>query len=503
MKTRVIGLVGVIALLAITASSVSSAPTAAIPDPGTSNANIFLQNLSQTSENATIHLEYTRQSGSTASPASFSEDIASLAPGAAKYLLYTRGWQDPQTTTVDDGWAGAVVVSSNQPVAAIVNLFFEGTSSAGTYPGVSTVANDVYLPNLLVRDGRLTRVSVQNAENSQCTDVTLNYFNRDGTQVMTSTKTIPANSQITLDLSVENPDFSATSGTGSLLIHSDTCNLAAVANIHYPAGNRGTACYAGFTSGEPTIYFPSIFRRQSGSTWQLYNATIVQNLGDIEADVTISFLGAGSNPTASVTDTIPSKASYGINMITQATASTEVWDTIQSLGTYWKGTIKVESTNGQDLAGASLYFSMNNVPDVMAFESIGESTASEKLYSPAVYRKYTGVAKDQWSATLVQNLDSSSVDIEVDFFRADGTHAAGPYTVTVTGNSSVGLNLHSGVALPQQALTDLGTGFSGGMVVTGPPGAQLIGVTNIFYESKVNPAVSRERGAAYPLFPAP
>jgi len=494
----------------MTTLAVISGASAQGVNPGVSKANIFLQNLSQTSENADITLQFTRGDGITVAPSSFEEQVIGLAPGGAKYLLYTRGWQDPEETTVADGWAGAVEVASSQPLAAIVNLFWDGNASAGTYPGVDTASHDVYLPNLLVRNGRLTMVYIQNTESTQCTDVDLHYYNRDGDPVMDDTgNTIPANTQITLDLSDENPDFSATAGTGSLHIHSDSCNLAAVATVHYPSGDRGSAAYRGFTGGETKVWFPSIFRRQSGTTWQLYNATIVQNLGSLDAPVTVHFIGKGSSATASVNDTIKAKASNGYNMITQGTASSNVWNTIQSLGTNWVGTIMVESTGSspQPLAGVGFYFSINNVPDVMAFESIGDSTASDKLYSPAVYRKYLGNTSDQWSATLVQNLCDSPIETEIDFFDSAGAHAAGPYDVPIDANSSVGLNLHAGVDLPDQALTDLGTSYSGGMVVSVvDPSSDndcVIGVTNIFYESKVAPGNSRERGAAYPLFPAP
>jgi len=487
----------------VTMLAIISGASAQGVNPGVSKANIFLQNLSQTSENADITLQFTRGDGITVTPPSFNEEVIGLAPGGAKYLLYTRGWQDPEETTVADGWAGAVEVASSQPLAAIVNLFWDGNASAGTYPGVDTASHDVYLPNLLVRDGRLTMVYIQNTESTQCTDVDLHYYNRDGTSVKTDTKTIPANTQITLDLSTEAPDFSATAGTGSLHIHSNSCNLAAVASVHYPVGDRGSAAYRGFTGGETKVWFPSVFRRQSGSTWNLYNATIVQNLGSADANVTVNFIGkTASYTTTSCNDVIKAGASNGYNMITQGTASAACWSAIQSLGTNWVGTIMVENTS-QPLAGVGFYFSINNVPDVMGYESIGDSTASNKLYSPAVYRKYIGASSDQWSATLVQNLCGSSVSTNVDFFDSNGVHKAGPYAVSIAANSSVGLNLHSGVDLPTAALTALGTSYSGGMVVSSTSGNCLIGVTNIFYESKVTPSVSRERGAAYPLFPAP
>jgi hypothetical protein len=101
----------------------------------------------------------------------------------------------------------------------------------------------------------------------------------------------------------------------------------------------------------------------------------------------------------------------------------------------------------------------------------------------------------------VQNLDETNpVNITVNFYKSDGTFAAGPYTVNIPAGGSVGLNLYAGVDLPQDALNSLDTvtnyGYSGGMIIEAPTGSRLISITNILYRGRAN-------GAAYPCFPMP
>jgi hypothetical protein len=291
------------------------------------------------------------------------------------------------------------------------------------------------------------------------------------------------------------------------IVHS-TNQLATVASIHYPAGSNGTAVYDGFTGGNTKIWFPSQFRRYSGTTPTLYNANIVQNLGSVAANVTINFVDKNNVNNQSCTDTINPGASSGYNMTTQGTAPAGCWTAMQALGTNWAGTVVVESTNAQNLAGVGFYFSTTNVKDVMAFEAIPDTGASAKLYAPAVYRKLSGAtSSQQWSTTLVQNLENVARTVNVKFYNTSGVQvgAAAGYNVSIAGNASIGLNLNTGVNLPAAALTDLGTNYSGGMVVEAPAGSKLVGVTNIFYETPGAPAPagSREQGAAYDAFPAP
>ena len=501
-----------VVMVMIFTMAIPASGQAGAPDPGSSRANIFIQNIG--SADASLTLSFTRGADVSTGPSTFSYSEKGLASGAGKSLLYTTCWQDgciSPNTPVPDGWAGAVEIASDQPLASIVNLFWTGIPSADSYSGVSTPSSTVYMPNLLKTSSRRSIVTVQNTDSTDATGVQMIYFNRNGTAVFTGTATIPAKSMKQFDLStIAGVDFSATSGTGSLKIVHSTNKLAATASIHYPAGDRGSAVYSGFASGSTKIWYPSQFRRYSGTTPTLYNANIVQNLGSTAANVTVHFIGkTASNLTTSCTDTIQPGSSQGYNMITQGTAPAACWTQIQALGTNWVGTVMIESTNSQPLAGVGFYFSTSNVKDVLSFEAIPDGAASAKVYSPATYRKLTGwpTSSQQWSTTLVQNLEAVTRTLNIKFYSSAGVQvgAAAGYTVDVGPNGSVGLNLYAGVNLPAAALTDLGTSFNGGMVVEGPAGSKLVGVTNIFYEAPGNPAPagSREQGAAYDSFPAP
>jgi hypothetical protein len=477
-----------------------------IPNPGIGSANIFIQNIGDNT--AAIRLDFTEGPSATGVP-TFSSEL-SLAEKAAKMLLYTQNWGS--TTSVPNGWAGSVEMSSSEPLAAIVNLFWDygGTTwqAAGTYTGIDAPSTEIYLPNCLVRDGRQTRVYIQNTSDTAAT-IYLNYYDRNGNPHAVDTKTLDPKKQMTLYLNQEITPF-PTAGVGSLYITS-TVNLAAAASLHYPLGyidgDAASAAYSGVSSGDTTIWIPSIFRRgQEGGPWELANASIVQNLGDATANVTVYFIGkTAAHASTSASHTIPPKASYGYNMMVQGTADANVWNAIQSLGTNWAGTIKVVSTNGQPLAGVGFYFPYKQKSGIMAYNAIRDSDATNKISAPAIYRKWPGQNWDataaQWSTTLVQNLDETNpVNITVNFYKSDGTFAAGPYTVNIPAGGSVGLNLYAGVDLPQDALNSLDTvtnyGYSGGMIIEAPTGSRLISITNILYRGRAN-------GAAYPCFPMP
>ncbi len=475
------------------AASVAQGPgVAAIPDPGAGSSNIYFQNLGTAAADVTVEF-YNPTTG--ASDWSWNTGSSPIPQKGVGRILYTQFGG-----SITDGWIGSSVMASSQPLAAIVNLFWSGNSTAAAYTGVDAPSTEIYLPNLLKRDGRQTRVTVQNAESTAAT-VYLNYYNRDGALVYATTDVISGNLEATYYLDqVAGVDFSSTAGTGSLYITS-TNRLAAAASLHW---DTMSAAYSGVSSGDTTLWIPSMFRKQSDGVWRNYNAVIVQNLGSATAEVTVNFIGkSASYLTTSVTDTIPAKASAGYNMITQGTASDRVWTVIQSLGTNWVGTVKVVSDNSQPLAGVCFYFAKSVSPDVMAFNGIRATDATTSAVSmPAVYRKYAGTdpggtLSDQWSTTLIQNLDPTDVTITTKFYDTSGNQvgATAGYTTTVPANGSVGLNLWKGVDLPSQALTDLGKSFSGAMYVESDGTHQIIGVTNLIYSG-------RNRAAAYPGFPA-
>ena len=171
------------------------------PNPGSSRANIFIQNIG--SSNADLTLNFTRGANVSTGPTSFSHSVTGLGQGASKSLLFTTCWQDScsvPATNVPDGWAGAVEIASSAPLASIVNVFWTGIPSAGTYSGVGEPSTTVYMPNLLKSSTRRTYVTVQNTDATDANNIKMTYFNRNGTAVFTDTVSVPARSMKQFDL---------------------------------------------------------------------------------------------------------------------------------------------------------------------------------------------------------------------------------------------------------------------------------------------------------------
>ena len=437
---------------------------------GTGKTNIFMQNLGAGNAQVTVKF-YKEDTGALDWDYTLPNAIP---PKGAANLLYPN-------FQVPDNWAGAAELASTEPIAAIVNMFWDGNSTAAAYSGIDAPATEAFLPNLLKRASRQTRVTVQNTEAAQAS-IVMKFYNRNGQETGTKNDTIPAKAEKTYNLdNVAEANFDATAGTGSLYITSNT-KVAVMASIHYP---DGSAAYSGVSRGDTVLWVPGVFRRQVSGNWTIYSATIIQNLGAAAANITVDMIGKAPLISTSFTDVIQPKASYGINTIAQGTMPADKWnDAIAALGQNWNGTIKVTCTNGQPLAGVSLYFNKGIVADLAAYEAIRNSDATTNALSmPAVYRK---MAVPQWSTTLVQNLDNAQATINVKFFKGDGTQAGAVagYNVNIPANGSVGLNLKQTVNLPQQALIDLGDNFNGAMYVTSTTGQHIIGMTLFFIENK-------------------
>jgi len=492
MRKRIMALVVVALLL----SMVSSTALAQGVDPGTGKTNIFMQNLGTNDAQVRVFF-YREDTGQEDWDYTLPDTIP---PKGAKYLLY-------RDFGVGDNWSGAAELAATEPLAAIVNMFWDGSSApagaglkatqptAGTYTGVDAPATEAYLPGLAKKNGRQTRVTVQNTEDTTA-NVSLMFYDRDGTLTGTKNDTISPKAEKTYYLDqVAECDFAATKGIGSLYITSST-KIATMASLHAASWS---VAYSGASTGDTVIWMPGIFRRQTAlNVWQLYNAVIIQNLGSSTANITVDMIGIPGKASTTFTDTIPPKASYGINTKSAGTMDPTKWATVMTaLGTQWQGSAKVTCTNGQPLTGVSFFFLPSAVPDALAYNAIRASDATTNAISlPAVYRKLPATGNWQWSTTLVQNLDATAGTINVKFYRSDGTQAGAVagYNVPLPANSSVRLNMKVGLELPAQALSDIGNFFSGAMLVTSTSGNSIVAINNIIHETL-------SRAAGYPGFP--
>lgn len=477
MKKKLVALVVAALVISLMASTVWAQGV----DPGTGVTNIFMQNLGSSDAQVRV-LFYPEDVGGTPDWDYTLPDT--IPPLGSKYLLFPD-------FGVGDNWAGAAELAATEPLAAIVNMFWDGSNSAATYTGVDAPALQAFLPGLRKATGSQTRVTVQNTEDVQ-TSIALNFYNRDGTLVGTKNDMLPAKAEKTYYLDeVAECDFSATGGNGSLYVTSTVAKIATMASIHFV---NGSAAYSGVSAGDTTVWVPGVFRKLSPL---LFSAVTIQNLGNATANVTVNLLGVPGQPSHTFSTTIPAKASYGINTLSQGQMDATLWNNmVAAIGDNWQGSIK--ATADQPLAAAAFYFLPGaGINDILGYNAFLDSAATTGLSMPAVYRKVTG-SPQQYSTTLVQNLDNTDGTINVKFYSAAGVqvgNVAG-YDVNLPAGSSVRLHLGvaSGLELGAQAITDLGNAFSGAMLIRCTTGQRIIGITNIIYST-----LSRSSG--YPGFP--
>ncbi len=130
---------------------------------------------------------------------------------------------------------------------------------------------------------------VQNLEGSAA-DITITFYNRDGTVALNVTDSVPANSSNTYfplqNIGNENGTL-PTGFDGSVVISSDK-KIAAIANVLGSDGSNPLAfgaSYTGFTGGSPTASLPLLMKGNYGfNTW--YS---VQNAGSTATSVSVTY----------------------------------------------------------------------------------------------------------------------------------------------------------------------------------------------------------------------
>jgi hypothetical protein len=221
------------------------------------NVGIQIQNLSGSEASTT--LDYYNQDGTSAG--SFPLSIAA---------------NDAETVFpihAASGFNGSVVVSSNQPVAAISNVLGDGGDAAAAYEGANSGGTTVLLP-LLMQDnaGFDTWYNVQNVGS---TDATVNVSYSDGSSA--GPVVIKPGAAQTFDQSAETH----TLAVFSAVITSDQPIVAAVIEEN----NKTMFAYSGFNAGSTAPVMPLINANNSG----FITGVQIQNAGASDTDVTVSY----------------------------------------------------------------------------------------------------------------------------------------------------------------------------------------------------------------------
>lgn len=257
-----------------------------------------VQNLASTT--ATVDIAFYPEGSSTATPR---VQVTIDRDGQKTYATL-------DSLGVATGFSGSAVLSSDQKIAAIVNLVspnLAGLTLGSSYVGVSGGSLEVSLP-LIFKGffGFNTYFHVQNV-GSGTANVTVNYSGTIGTDPTVRTFSegpfsIPTNSARRFDQSA----FAAMPAgfNGSATVVSTGSEIAAVVNQVSPTTSL---TYNGFSAGSTNPVFPLINTNNFG-----YETGIaLQNRDNTDSNVTITYTKAGgSSPdsTCTETQTIPANS---------------------------------------------------------------------------------------------------------------------------------------------------------------------------------------------------
>lgn len=251
------------------------------------STGIQVQNLSG-SNAANITLTFVDGAGATS--ATVNASIA--AAGSVTYF---------PLPSVSAGFSGSAVVSSDQPVAAIVNLVADGTGLGSSYVGRSAGDTSLFIPIIIKNlGGQSTWFSIQNAGTAS-TGYTVSFANQASCDI---TGTIPASASVTIRQDADTCLPVGYLGAATITSTGSAQPLVAV-NVQERATVVGSfpkfllASTAFSSAGASNLPVAPVF---------IYIGTFqtgisLQNTGGSSTDVTITYTPSAGFPGASCTET--------------------------------------------------------------------------------------------------------------------------------------------------------------------------------------------------------
>jgi hypothetical protein len=466
------------------------------PDPGTGAVNFTVQNLG--GAETTVVAQYVNQSGVV--DAEIDKVIGALA---------SEGFPAADSG-LDDGWAGSVVISAGENIAAFGQALWTNSAldpsearyrTAGAYNGFQEGANTLYLPSLAKRDGaQLSRISVQSAvapNTGTPGDVafTIEFYDRDGNLSHTYNGTTKEAAQATINLADISQLTSPWLGAAVITADDPSDLLAAVATTHW---TNYSAAYSAVAGGGTKVALPSATRRnpqgdasvEQDPDWVQYTAVVVQNLdAGTPSNVTVTWYDRDGTELYSFNDTISANSAKGYNTRFIQTSNVPDADKTplgNALGPDWNGSVVIDADTDV-VAVANLQWAAHPATPntASAYTSIASGTPT--VYVPATFRRgidgtVAGI-NTQFTGLIVQNVGTTAcTDFDVNWYPRGSTTAALSYQDSLDPNISHGYNTKQGASgsdFPASVdVTSLGFDFRGSVVIQGAVGCELAAIHN-------------------------
>jgi hypothetical protein len=269
---------------------------------GTYNSAFYIQNV-HASNIANIAIKYYDSAGNL--QCTKNDTISPLA---------SKGYWVPAATcdtgSLPAGWAGGVIVTSDQPIVGVGRPHIG--SQVTTYNGFSSGSASSYL-TMLFKDAfggsYDSAFYIQNTSGSNAATVTINYYDNSGTLVCTKNDTV---------------DPLASKG---YWVPSDTCTTGAIptgwaggvvvtssqpiVTVARPHVGAQITTYGGVGAGAVSAYLPMLFKDAFGGSYD--SALYLQNLsGSSAATVTLNFYNSNGELSCTRTESIAALSITGL-----------------------------------------------------------------------------------------------------------------------------------------------------------------------------------------------
>jgi hypothetical protein len=408
-----------VALLLLTGVLVSTASAGAF----TYTSGIQVQNLSSTEANVTV--AYYNKDGSV------DATVPGTVPANGSVTYFPIG--------ATDGFDGSVVISADQPVAAISNILGDSGLASASYVGASAGATTVNIPLLMyANSGFNTWFNVQNTGGADA-EVSVAYS--DGTSA--GPVTIPAGAAYTFDQMTEGHT------AGSVFSGVVTSDQPVAVSV-IEESSAIMFAYSGFVGGSPTPVLPLINANNAG-----YQTGVqIQNTGATDTDVTLSYT-AVTGTDCTETQTIPaeSSATFALAAFANGANSTCV------AGATFVGSAAVTvNTEGHDL---TVIVNQLGASNGEAYGGFDPMAANDTVVMPLIMDRNS----NYFTGFNIQNVGSDSTDVVCTF--TDTT-----YEISDT--------LDAGEALNDLQANKIADGYVGSGTCTASGGTDnmIVGVVN-------------------------
>ncbi len=405
---------------------------------GPYTVGIQIQNLSNVTANVVMSF-YDQAGASVASPS------VTIAAGSSSTFF--------PLSAVPSGFNGSLVVSSDQPVAAIANVIFPDGTGGASYSSFDAGAATVNLPLIMKNNfGIDTWFNVQNTATSDAT-VTVAY--KPGS--CTETRTVKPNSSQTFDQSVNT--CLPNGFVGAATVTSGQPIVAIVMQI--VRTSKALLAYNGFTNAATNPVMPLVTSNyfKSGTGIQL------QNTGNTSTNVTVSYTPSAGFPGVACTEqkTIPAGQSV-----------TYAFPNLPAVCGTKTGTGVTDPINGAFVGSAKVTVNSASMPLVAIVNQITRGTATSAAYDGV----NPGDATSKVSLPLIMD---RNFGIFTGFSVANVGTLPTNILCTFTGSAVTASanNVAPGAALTHVQLNALSSGYVGAANCTATGGdAKIAGIVN-------------------------